>query len=181
MVRCVINVPSGTITGAFNILFAFSEPFGIIVEDIQVKTLEGDSLGDPRDTLRGSGNHYMLQCYVPPNTRGKSEIALEVPGLVVANPVIVEYDTVKVVKAEWGTPVVKGQTTEIPIAFDADLRHLRKRNFRLSPAVPYQIYHLDGGYRLSVRRSGGFSVAVMGNVVKTNGVEALIQESVLEV
>ena len=145
-----------------------------------MKVLEGDSLGDPRDLLTGRANHYMLQCYVPPNTRGKSEVSLDVPGLVVANPVIIAYDTLKVVNAEWGTPVFQG-VTEIPIAFDAELRHLRKRNFQLSPAVPYQIYQLDDGYRLSVRRSGGFSVAIMGHVVKTNGVEAVIKESVLEV
>ena len=181
MVRCVITAPTTIITGAFNILFAFSEPFWFIFEDIRVKVLEGDSLGDSRDMLHGSGNHYMLQCYVPPDRLGRSEISLDIPGLVTASPVEITYDTVKSVAPEWGRPVVRGLFTEVPITFDVPLRHLRKRHFRLSPAVPYQIYRTDDGYRLSVKRHGGFSVRVAGEVVKLNGVQAFIEKSVLEV
>ena len=181
MIHCVINAPEKTITGAFTILFAFSLSFeGFFAEDIQVKTIEGDPLGDPRDNLKGRGNHYALQCYVPPNTYGKSEISLDIPDVAV-KPVEIVYDTVKVVSPEWGTPVVRGSITEVPITFDVPLRHLRKRHFRLLPAVPYQIYRSDQGYRLSVKRRGGFSVTVRGQVIKSNGVESVIKKSVLEV
>lgn len=181
MIKCVINAPEKTITGAFTVLFAFSQPFGgVIAEDIRVKTIEGDPLGDPRDNLKGRDNHYALQCYVPPDTRGKSEISLEFPGVLVT-PVQITYDTMKVVVPEWGAPVIRGLATEVPLTFDAPLRHLRKRNFRLLPAVRYQIYRTDQGYKLSVKRRGNFSVMVSGQVVKSNGVEATIERSVLEV
>ena len=181
MIKCVINAPEKTITGAFTVLFAFSHPFRFIVDHIQVKTIEGVPLGDPRDNLKkGNDKHYALQCYVPPNTRGKSEISLDVPGVSVI-PVEIMYDTMKVVVPEWGTPVVRGLATEVPLTFDAPLRHLRKRNFRLLPAVRYQIYRSDQGYKLSVKRRGGFSVIVSGQVIKSNGVEATIKRSVLEV
>ena len=182
MIRGVITAPSETITGAFNIRFAFSEWVDLTADDIQIETLLGDPLGDPRDTLKGKDNHYMLQCYIPTAKRGMSRVSLKLAG-VTAKPVDIEYDTVKAVIAEWGVPVKKGLRTEIPISFDAPLQHLRKRNFRLSQPLPFQLF-LDGeGYRLVVskRIEGVLSVRVLGSVVKESGVEGYIAESVLEV
>ena len=100
-----------------------------------------------------------------------------------AKPVEIAYDTVKVVKATWGTPVVSPQKTEIPISFDAPLQHLRKRNFRLSQALPFQLYRFGEGYKIVIpkRIQGVLSVQVLGSVVKESGVEAVIAESILEV
>ena len=183
MIRGVITAPSRVIRGAFNIRFAFSEWVDLTAADIQIETLLGDALGDPRDRiLQGDNYHYVLQCYIRSAKQGFSRVSLKLPGVSV-EPVDIEYDTVKVVTAKWGVPVKKGLLTEIPVAFDAELQHLRKRNFRFSQPLPFQLHRSGDDYclRISKRFASPLSVFVFGSVVKANEVEAVIEESVLEV
>ena len=182
MIKGVISVPKKVITGAFNILFSFSDAVDFTVDNFSIQTLSGDRLGDPRDNLKGKGNHYVFQCYIPTGRCGRSRVVLDHPQVDDA-AVDIEYDTVKVVNATWGTPLRSPQKTEIPVSFDCPLRHLRKRNFRLSQALPFQLYVVDEDYKLVIpkRIEGVLSVRVLGNVVKESGVEGYIAESVLEV
>ena len=183
MIRGVITAPSRVIKGAFSIRFAFSEWVDLTADDIQIETLLGDALGDPRDyLLQGDNHHYVLQCYIRSAKQGFSRVSLKLPGVSV-EPVDIEYDTVKVVKAKWGVPVKKGLVTEIPVAFDAELQHLRKRNFRFSEALPFQLHRLGDDYclRISKRFESPLLVGVRGSVVKANEVSAEIAYSVLQV
>ena len=81
MIRGVITTPSETITGAFNIIFSFAENVDFTADNFRIETLSGDPLGDPRDTLKGKGNHYMFQCYIPTAKYGRSRISLQLPGV----------------------------------------------------------------------------------------------------
>ena len=184
MIRSVITVPKGVITGAFNILFSFAEDVDLRVENFRIETLSGDPLGhDPRNSLKkGNGDHYMFQCYIPKQIYGKSRVFLDLEGAF-AKPVDIVYDTINGVWVEWGVPVRVGQKTEIPVSFHVPLRHLRKRNFRFSRAMPFQLYASDtNGYRLVIfNRDNKFSVTAHGTVTKATGVDSFIRRSILEV
>lgn len=179
--RCVITAPKRFITGAFNILFSFPEEVSLTVDDFRIETLWGDDLGDPRDNLKGGGRHWSFQCYIPENRYGRSRVTLAMLGYS-AFPADVMYDTIRSVQIQWGTPILTERTIEIPVWFDYPLQHLRKRNFRISGVGQFQIYRTDGEYLLVIqKRDVGFSVTALGQVVKINGVQAYITESVLEV
>ena len=178
MVRCVISAPKKIITGAFNILFSFSEDVDFTTDDFRIETLSGDPLGDPRDRLKGIANHFMFQCYIPTAKYGKSQVSLDMPGVSV-EPVEIGYDTVRVVKATWGTPVVSLQKTDVLVLFDTPLQHLRKRNFLISKAMPFKIYRRGDGYLVSVQNRGvPFSIEVAGLITKASGVDGYIEKSV---
>ena len=181
MILGVITVPQKTIIGTFNIIFSFQHPLIFSMADVEIETLLGDALGDSRDCLTKAGDtHYMFQCYIPTGKCGKSRISVNLPDVSV-KPVEIVYDTKRVVVATWGTPVKEVNVVHLPVSVDASLRILKKRNFRLSPAVPYQLYRVGTAYQLLITGPFQGSVTISGNVVKTNGVEAYIQESVLEV
>ena len=177
----VITVPSGIITGAFNILFDFIRPIDLTAADVVVETLEGDGLGHAKDTFGGSGASYHILCYIPDARSGKSRISVVKDGLIV-EPVIVEYDTVKTVRATWGTPISRGTKVEIPISFDVAIEHLKKRHFTFSGfPVPFQLYGSGDTYSLVLPKRTGLTVTVSGAVRKSNGIRAEIQETLLEV
>lgn len=180
--RCVITVPQKIVTGAFNILFSFSEAIDFRVEDFDVDRLFGDPLGDPRDNLKGNGNHWVFQCYLPFDRRGRSRVSLNLSD-VTSRPVEVDYDTIRTVRATWLTPVQMDKTTEVILFFDSPLRHLKKRHFRLSRPLPFQIYRVGDAYKIVIqgRVSHALSVSVSGSVVKANGAQGYIEESVLEI
>ena len=180
MIRCVITVPQKVITGAFNILFSFPQEVFLTTDDFRIEAVEGDPLGDPRDNLKGGGKHWVFQCYIPDARNGRSRVVLDMRGFS-ATLVEIIYDTVRTVQVEWGTPALMEGKVEIPVSFDFPLRHLRKRNFRLSEALPFQVYRKDAAYVLIVQRTVGFSVTAFGHVVKASGVEGYIEESTLEV
>ena len=182
MIQCVLTVPQKVITGAFNILFSFAQEVYLTRDDFRIETLEGDPLSDPRDCLKGQGKHWMCQCYVPTGIAGKSLIWFEMKGFS-TRIIEIEYDTVKTVEATWLDPIVEGQKRTLPLFFNYPLRHLRKRNFRFSQPTPFQLYRAGDLYQIvfSKKVEGGLSVQVGGSVVKQNGVEAVIAESVLEV
>ena len=178
MVRCVISAPKKIITGAFNILFSFSEDVDFTTDNFRIEMLSGDPLGDPRDRLKGKANHYMFQCYIPVAKYGRSRISLDMLDAW-AEPVEIEYDTVRVVKAEWGTLVRKRQGVEIPVSFDTPLKHLRKRNFLISKSMPFQLYRRGDAYVVSVQNRGvPFSIEVAGLITKASGVDGYIEKSV---
>ena len=176
----VITVPSGIITGAFNILFDFIRPIDLTAADVVVETLEGDGLGHAKDTFGGSGASYHILCYIPDARSGKSRISVVKDGLIV-EPVIVEYDTVKTVRATWGTPIPRGTKVEIPISFDVAIEHLKKRHFRFSgfPGFPFHLYGSGDTYSLVLPNRTGLTVTVSGAVRKSNGIRADIQEEQL--
>lgn len=176
----VITVPSGIITGAFNILFDFIRPIDLTAADVVVETLEGDGLGHAKDTFGGSGASYHILCYIPDARSGKSRISVVKDGLIV-EPVIVEYDTVKTVRATWGTPIQRGTKVELPISFGVAIENLKKRNFRFSQALPFQLYGSSDSYSLIVPQRTGLIVTVSGAVRKANGVRAEIAENQLSV
>ena len=182
MIRCVITAPQKVITGAFNILFSFPQEVYLTTDDFRIETLSGDPLGDPRDCLKGEGRHWMCQCYVPTGRSGRSLISLEMRGFL-SDLIEIEYDTVNSVMATLLAPVERGRKTEISLFFNYPLQHLRKRNFKFSQPTPFQLYRDGELYKLvfSKRGEGALSVRVLGGVVKQNGVEAVIEESILEV
>ena len=178
--RGVITAPREIITGAFNVRFDFIRPIELTAADVVVETLEGDALGHSKDSFGGSGASYHILCYIPDARSGKSRISVVKDGLIV-EPVIVEYDTVKTVRATWGTPIPRGTKVEIPISFDVAIENLRKRNFRCSQPVPFQLYGSGDTYSLIVPARTGLQVTVLGTVRKSNGVSVNIEETVLEV
>lgn len=176
----VITAPKQIITGAFNVRFDFIRPIELTAADITAETLEGDALGHTKDNFGGSGAHYHILCYLPDARSGKSRISVVKDGLVVA-PVIVEYDTVKTVRATWGTLIPRGTKVELPISFDVAIENLRKRNFRFSQPLPFQLYGSGDTYSLVLPQRRWLTVTVSGGVRKGNGVSAEISESILEV
>ena len=178
--RGVIRAPRKIITGAFSVIFSFIRPIELTAADITVETLEGDALGHAKDTFGGSGANYHVLCYLRDQRSGKSRISVVKAGLVV-EPVIVEYDTVRTVRATWGTPIPRGTKVELPIAFDVAIENLRKRNFTFSCPCPFQLYGSGANYSLVVPNRTGLTVTVSGTVRKPNGVRAEIAETVLEV
>ena len=172
----VITVGQEVITGAFTITFSFVREIGLTLDDVTITPLEGDALGHPKDTFGsdGVGNYFML-CYLPEGRAGKSHIAVNKTGVTVA-PVVVTYDTVRTVRATWGTPVRRGQQLEIPVAFAPPIRNLKKRNVALSPPAPFQIYRTEADYCLLVPDQVR-SVGVSGTVLKQNGIRAEIVTS----
>lgn len=179
----VITAPKNIITGAFTMLFSFIRPVDLTVDDILVETLAGDALGCPKDNFGGSGADYHILCYIPDARSGKSRISVRKEGLDVA-PVEITYDTVRTVRATWGTPIPRGTKVEIPIAFDVAIQNLKKRNFRLSTPGPYQLYGAETAYSLLMPRvlaDQGLTLTVFGTVRKYNGIRADIQATLLEV
>ena len=176
----VITVPQNIITGAFTILMTFIRPIELTAADVVTTTLAGDALGHTKDSFGGSGASYHRLCYLPDARCGKSRISISKPGVDVA-PVIVAYDTVKTVHATWGPPLQRNRKIEIPVSFDVAIQHLKKRNFKLSPPLPFQVYGSDDAYSLVVPDSGHLTVTVSGTVRKSNGVRAGIPATVLEV
>jgi len=179
--RGVITAPNKIITGAFTLLFSFPSDIDLTAADIQVETLEGDALGHAKDSFRGRGNHYHLLCYLPDERAGKSRFSVTKPGVDVA-PVVVEYDTVRKVVATWGTPVKQNRKIEVPLSFDASIRRLRKQHFLLFKRHQFQVYGTGDTYQLVVSAADApFRVVVSGTVQKTNGLQAVIVPSVVEV
>ena len=176
----VITAPKQIITGAFNILFDFIRPIDLTAADVVVETLEGDGLGHAKDNFGGSGVHYHILCYLPDARSGRSRISINKDGLDV-EPVEVEYDTVRTVRVTWGTLIPRGTKVELPISFDVAIENLRKRNFRFSQPVPFQLYGSGGTYSLIVPARTGLQVTVLGTVRKSNGVSAEIQGEQLTV
>lgn len=178
--RGVISVPRNIITGAFNIRFDFIRAIELTAADITVETLEGDALGHTKDSFGGSGASYHILCYLPENRVGRSRISVIKEGFEV-EPVEIEYDTLRVVRATWGNPIQRAGKVELPISFDVAIENLRKRNFRFSQATPFQLYGSGDTYSLIFPSRSGLRVIVSGGVLKSNGVRADIQESELEV
>ena len=175
----VISAPKGIITGAFNIRLAFIREIELTAADIHVETLEGHALGHPKDTFGGSGPDYHILCYPPEGRQGKSRISVVKEGFEVP-PVIVEYDTVRTVRATWGTAIQRGAKVEIPISFRVAIENLNKRNFRLSPPGPYQLYGTENAYSLVVQRTVR-RISISGTVRKANGLKVEIVPSVIGV
>ena len=179
MILGTITVPQKIITGAFTILFSFQRPIIFSMADIDVETLSGDALGHGKDVFGGDGANYYVQCYLPDMRAGESRISVKKSGVSVAS-VVVGYDTRKVVFLTWGTPFQEGNRLEVPVSLDVPLRILKKKNFRLLPPVPFQLYGSGNVYRL-VLPVREVEIAIQGAVVKANGVDAEIKGSVLEV
>ena len=166
----VITAPKDVITGAFTLRFAFWREIALTMADIQVETLEGDALGHKKDCLAGSGQNYYILCYLPEGRKGKSRISVGKDGFEVP-PVVVEYDTIRTVRATYGTPIKQNGKIEIPVSFDAPIQHLKKRNFRLSVPAPFQLYRVsrDAYSVVLPERSSPFRITVSGTVRKQNG------------
>ena len=171
----VITVPKQIITGAFNVRFDFIRPIDLMAADVTVETLEGDALGHEKDSFGGSGASYHILCYLPDARSGRSRISVVKDGLDV-EPVIVEYDTVKMVRATWGTPIPRGTKVELPISFGVAIQNLKKRNFRFSPAIPFYLYGSGDAYTLSIIAKET-RVSIRGLVKKSNGTDAVIVAS----
>ena len=182
--RGVITAPERVITGAWTLLFSFPSEIDLTETDIKIETLEGHALGHAKDKFGGSGKHYHLLCYLPDAKAGKSRVSVAKPGVTV-EPVIIEYDTVRTVIATWGTPVQRNRNIDIPVTFDASIKRLRKQHFRVSePKCPCQLYGRDNAYELVVSPSRAvtrFQITISGTIEKTNGLEAVIEASPLEV
>lgn len=181
--RGVISVPSGIITGAFNIRLTFIREIELTADAIHVETLEGDALGHEKDNFGGEGKDYHILCYLPDERKGKSRISVVKEGVDVP-PVIVEYDTVRSLTPVWGTPVKRNAKIEIPLTLPEAVTGLRKQNFSVSEAVPCFLYGSGHTYQFVVAPSPAqtdFSVSVAGRVRKMNGLRADIQRTILEV
>lgn len=181
--RGVITAPKKIITGAFTVLFAFIRELELTADDVVVETLEGDALGHHKDTFGGGGRNYHLLCYLPDERTGKSRISVNKEGVAV-EPVIVAYDTVRSVLPVWGLPFVRNGKIEIPLTFPCPVINLRKRNFQVSETMQRYVYGAGADYHFVVSPSDiaeGFSVTVSGPVQKENGLDAVIQETVVEV
>lgn len=182
--RGVITAPKKVVTGAFTLLFSFPSDVPLTPADIKVEVLEGDALGHAKDSFGGSGNHYHLLCYLPDTRTGKSRVSVDRAGVNV-EPVIVEYDTVRTVLADFGTPVKRNRKIDIPVSFDVPVKRLRKQHFRFSePRSPYELYGQGDDYDLVVSPPRGvshFEVTVSGTVEKLNGLMAAIVAVPLEV
>ena len=139
----IITAPEGPITGAFTLRFAFWREIELSMADIHVETLEGHALGSMKDSLSGSGKDYHILCYLPEGRKGKSRISVVKDGFEVP-PVTVEYDTIRTVRATYGTPIKQNGKIEVPVSFDTPIQHLKKRNFRLSVPAPFQLYTAHG-------------------------------------
>ena len=180
MIRGTIKAPKGIITGAFTLLISFIRDLELTAADVVVETLEGDALGHTKDSFGGSGANYHSLCYIPDARSGKSRISIRKEGIDV-DPVVVTYDTVKTVRATWGTPIRRGSKVEIPIAFGVAIQKLKKRNFKLSQPCPFQLYGSGEAYSLIVPNRTGLRVSVLGTVRKANGIQAEIIETTLGV
>lgn len=177
--RGVITAPRSIITGAFNVRFDFIRPIELLHSDVRVETLQGDALGNPKDSFGGSGAHYHMLCYPPDNRSGRSRISVIKDGLEV-EPIESEYDTIRTVRPTWGSPIQRAGKVELPLTFDVAIEDLRKRNFRFTAAVPFQLYGSGTTYSLIVPRRR-FQVTILGKLRKSNGVQVTIEETDLEV
>ena len=179
--RGVITAPTQIITGGFTLLFSFPMDVELRRTDMLVETLEGDALGCEKDAFGGSGKHYHFLCYIPDARFGRSRFSIVKDGLDV-EPVIIEYDTVKMISATWGTPILRGRTLEVPVVFSLPIRRLRKRNFRVSYPTQCQLYGSGEAYTLVIPNPrNNFRVTVSGGVQKASGLRAEIETAVLEV
>lgn len=176
----VITAPKGIIIGAFNIRFDFIRPIVLTAADITVETLAGDALGHTKDSFGGSGANYHILCYIPDARLGRSRISVNKADLEV-EPIEIEYDTIKVVRPTWGTPIQRGSKVELPVTFDVAIENLKKRNFQFSQASPFQLYGSGDTYSLVFSRRTGLIITISGGIRKVNGVLASIVETVFEV
>ena len=157
-------------------------PVALDKSDIEIETLDGDALGDPRDTFSGEGTAYHYLFYIPDGRVGSSKISVSVPGVDVAS-VVVAYDTLGTIDATFGVPIQRNNKTEIPVAFDAEVEILHKRVFEMSRPVPFQIYRQDDmnySLVLQTQNTDGLIIAVSGSVRKAGGIPAEITPLILE-
>ena len=180
MVKGVISALDRVITGSFNVRFAFAESVDFSEDSIVFETLEGDALNVSRNHFSGSGIRYDLQCRLQDGLLGKTRISVEQDGLLLV-PVVVSYDTVRQVRGDWGTPVVRGDFVEIPLTLLMGVQILKKRNIRMQPSQSYDIYGSGVDYSLLVRRRSSFVVSLGGEVRKVNGVEVKLLSDELHV
>ena len=189
MVRCVMTAPRKTVIGKSNIRLTFARDIqGLDLSNVKIETVSGDAIGDNIRVWGKEGNWYVT-CKIPDNCIGRSEVSLT--GSVIANggletidarTVRIAYDTVKVVNASFGTPIKRGRKIEIPVSLDTPIQHLKKLNFRFSPATPFQLYGTGDSYSLVLPdKRKQLKVSVFGPVQKTNGIDVKIIENVLEV
>ena len=178
--RGVITVPQKVVTGAFTLLFSFPLDIVLTSDDISVETLEGDDLGDKKDTFGGSGKHYHLLCYIPDARAGKSLFRVSKEGVDV-KPVIVDYDTRRTVAPVWGKPILRGTQVEIRVTFPIAIERLKKRNFRLSPSASFQLYGTGDTYSIVIANSNPRSVTVFGVVSKPSGIRVEIEQAIAEI
>ena len=189
MVRCVMTAREKTVIGKSNIRLTFARKIqGLDLSNVEIETVSGDPIGEDV-TVWGRGGDWYITCKIPDTCIGISEVSLT--GSVIANGVIetidarsvrIAYDTVKTVDVTFGSPIKRGRKIEIPVSFDTPIQHLKKRNFRFSRAIPFQLYGASDSYSLVLSDKGKpLTVSVFGLVKKINGVDVKIMESVLEV
>ena len=137
--------------------------------DIHVETLEGHALGSMKDSSAVAVRITISSAISRRGRKGKSRISVVKDGFEVP-PVTVEYDTIRTVRATYGTPIKQNGKIEVPVSFDTPIQHLKKRNFRLSVPAPFQLYRENGDtYRVVLpERSSPFGITVSGTVRKQN-------------
>ena len=177
--RGIITAPKNVITGAFTMHFSFVQQVELSMADIDVETIDGDALGNVRDSFGGSGANYHILCYLPDMRAGISLISVKKSGISV-DPVLIQYDTIKFIFADWGTPIERGDKIEIPLTLDTPVQILKKRNFKLSRPVPFQLYG-SGKMHSLVLPARENTIEVYGTVRKHNGIDAIVHTSILEI
>lgn len=181
MVRGTIRVPQRVITGPFSLNISLQRDVEISPEDILFETVEGDPLGHNRDRFfSGDGANYSAYCYIEEQRQGISIVSLDTAGVNVL-PQLIQYDTIRKVGVLWGAPVQRGNKLDIPFTLSEPVHLLRKRNFSFERNTPFQIYSLENNRHKVVCNSGTNKIIIKGNVRKSNGVEAILTESVLEI
>lgn len=178
--RGTIKAPRKIITGAFNIILTFQREVELTIDDIVVELIEGDPLGNIKDSFGGSGKNYHILCYVQDSIQGRSRISIS--GFDVS-PVEITYDTMHEIIPLWGQPFRKSNKIEIPLTFPSPIRNLRKGNFQISRSIQHYLYGSDQSYQLLLvpKTNEDFSITVSGNVEKSNGIAVSIDPTVIEV
>lgn len=148
-IKTILSAPKNTITGLFNLRIAFANPVeSLDAANVRAELLHGDGIGNDY-TITGRDRNWYIHWKAPDNCVGRSKIHLTGSvhtktsvQRIVSQPVILQYDTRRIVRA-----VISAPTKMIIGAF----------NSRITFARPIHILHADN---IVVRTVSGDPIGV---------------------
>ena len=195
-IKCVISVPSQTVTGAFSTRYAFARVIEMLdVFNIRIDTESGDSIGE-NYRVKGMGKHWYIQHRIPDNCVGNSEIALTGsvnvngrPESIDARAARIHYDTRRIVRCVMTAPAqtVKGKFN-IRLTFARNVQDLDLSNVNIETVLGdpisgdpigenVSVWGEDGNWYLTFKipefHVGSSQITLTGSVIANGAFETI--------
>ena len=200
-IKCVISVPSQTVTGAFNTRYAFARAVETLnASNIRIDTESGDPIGE-NYRIQGKGKHWYILHRILDGCVGSSEITLtgsvNVNGTseaIDARAARIIYDTRRIVRCVMTAPTqtVKGKFN-IRLTFARNVQDLDLSNVDIETVSgdpisgdpigeDVRVWGEDGNWYLTFKipdaRVGRSQITLTGSVIANGALETLDAKAV---